>query len=84
MNSDFLSLVLPDDCVRKITRSCPFCTRKYKQMSGFFGLCVIAGAVGPALFLASMVPAAPLPLTAAYVMLTCDLILSHPKSVMLY
>ena len=36
----WLSLVLPDDCVRKITRPCPFCTRKYERTSGFFRLWV--------------------------------------------
>ena len=38
MKSDLLSLVLPDNRVRKITRPCPFCTRKYERTSGFFGL----------------------------------------------
>ena len=31
-------LVLPDDHVRKFTRPCLFCTRKYERTSGFFGL----------------------------------------------
>ena len=38
MKSELLSLVLRDDRVGKITRPCPFCTRKYERMSGFFGL----------------------------------------------
>ena len=38
MKSDLLSLVLLDDRVGKISRLCPFCTRKYEWMSGFFGL----------------------------------------------
>ena len=38
MKSDLLSLVLLDDRVGKITRPCPFCTHKYVQTSGFFGL----------------------------------------------
>ena len=40
MKSESLSIVLPDDRVEKITRPCPFCTRKYEQTSGFFGLCI--------------------------------------------
>ena len=40
MKSDLLTLVLLDDCVRKITYPCPFCTRKYEKMSGIFGLCI--------------------------------------------
>ena len=39
MKSGLLSLVLPDDRVRKITRPCPFCTCKYELTRGFFGLC---------------------------------------------
>ena len=35
MRSDLLS----QDRVRKITRHCSFCTRKYKRTCRFFGLC---------------------------------------------
>ena len=41
LKSDFwLSLVLLDDRVRKITYPCQFCTRKYERTSGFFGFCL--------------------------------------------
>ena len=39
MKSGLQSLILLDDHVRKKTRPCPFCTRKYDWRSGFFGLC---------------------------------------------
>ena len=45
MKSELLSLVLPDDRVRKITRPCPFCTHKYERTSGCFGLYPSASAL---------------------------------------
>ena len=45
MKSDLLSLVLPEDRVRKITCPCPFCTCKYEWTSGFFGLFEMANQV---------------------------------------
>ena len=42
MKSGLLSLVLPDDHVRKITCPCPFCTHKYERTSGFFGICPLS------------------------------------------
>ena len=39
LSINILSLVLPDDCVRKITRPCPSRILKYEWTDGFFGSC---------------------------------------------